>query len=88
LNIFSERIEILDKIRAGVNEERERNPIPDTPYQDWISAEVNTALSPSVAMKFGRDGTCLINVSRRLPSQELFNKYEYRPFFISQADYI
>jgi hypothetical protein len=81
LNIFSERIEILDNIRTGLNDERERNPIPDTPYQDWLSAEVNTALSPSVAMKSGKDGTCLINVSRRLLSQELFNKYVYRLVF-------
>jgi hypothetical protein len=81
------RIEILDNIRTGLNNERGRNPIPDTPYQDWLSAEVNTALSPLVAMKSGRDGTYLTNVSQRLPSQELFNMYEYRPFLFRKADY-
>lgn len=74
LNTVSERLEILVKIQIGLNDERERNPIPDTPYRDWLTAEFNNAISPSVAMNSGRDGTCLISGSRLLPSQLLFNR--------------
>ena len=76
VNIFSERLEILERIRHGINHERNKTSLQDEPYSNWLAAELDLALSPSVAMKSEKDGTGLVEVSRRLPPQEIFNKYE------------
>lgn len=74
MNSFSERLEILDYIRTGLDQESKEGSQSDTPYQGWLTAEVDLALSPSVAMKSQKDGKALVNVCRRLASQEIFNK--------------
>jgi len=55
--------------------ESEETSKSDAPYQDWLHAETDLALSPTVAMKSEKDGIGLVSISRRMSSQDIFNKY-------------
>lgn len=86
MNALSARLEILDQIRAGLEEESKRSSQSKIAYQAWIKAQIDLALSPDVAMKFEKDGISLVKLSREFSSQEIFNKYDFPP--LSQAKLI
>lgn len=75
MNTFSDRLDVLDHIRAGLGMESEETSKSDAPYQDWLHAETDLALSPTVAMKSEKDRIGLVSISRRMSSQDIFNKY-------------
>jgi hypothetical protein len=77
VSVLSGRLEILDQIRAGLEEEAQRNSQSMTVYQTWVKVQTDIALSPAVAMEFEKDGISLVKISREFSSQDIFNKYDF-----------
>lgn len=74
MNDFADRFNITEELRAGLDTEARLTSRNPAVYLDWIKSEVNQAVS-SLAMTSAKDGTILANLSKQLPSQEVFNKY-------------
>lgn len=82
MNSFTDRFNITEELRAGLDAEAKLTSRNPAVYLDWIRSEVNQAVS-SLEMTSEKDGTILANFSKQLPSQEVFNRYVIR---LSQAE--
>lgn len=74
MNGFTDRFNIIEDLRAGLDTEvrlTHRNPVV---YQDWIKSEVNQAVS-SLEMTSAKDGANLVKISKQLHPQEVINRY-------------
>jgi len=71
---FSDRFNLTEAFRTGVDAEAKLSSRDPKVYLDWISSEVSLAIS-SMAMISAKDGKILANTSKQLHSQEVFDKY-------------
>ncbi|KAH6672517.1 hypothetical protein B0J14DRAFT_74998 [Halenospora varia] len=72
---LSERVDRISEFQKAAKIESARSSNTDAAYQDWAKLEIDKTLSsPQIAMETVQDGLALSDLSKQLPSQDIFNK--------------
>src|SRR5260221_10053976 len=73
---FSERLDVLNHIGDGAQDEFVRKSNSDSAFQNWFDTEIDRALAHRWQSNPRRMPLLWSVLSRRLPSQEICDKYE------------
>lgn len=82
---FSHRLSVTKELRAAVEAEAKSLSRDPSTYLDWLNSEVNLAIS-SMAMISAEDALTLVDISKKLPAQDIFDKYSTYTIFYNQAN--
>ena len=75
---LADRIDVINALRIGSEEEAKPSPGRDAIYHSWLTMQIDLTLtSETVQMKSERDGTTLSTLAREFAAQDVFNKYDF-----------
>jgi hypothetical protein len=73
MNVFNDRFRSIEDIESGVHMEGLVNIQDQTIFTEWIESEKDKCIT-SMPLVTPKDGSMLVDLSKRIPAQAIFDK--------------
>ena len=82
---FSQRYNAIEELREGLETEANESSRNPAAYLDWLKSETDRAIS-TMTMSSAKDAITLVDISKQVSNQSIFNKYDFPPFVHVDTD--